>query len=360
MTTAVDLRAEINRFRADLPISEARTPPASWYVDPAFYALEQRSVFSRNWCAAARSEQVARPGQFVCGDLAGEPYVITRDREGRLRAFFNVCSHHAAQVATGESGVCEELVCPYHAWTYELNGRLKRAPEVGGVQGFDRDAMGLKPIAVREWCGLVFLCLEETRSMDEDFGKLAAQLEATNMSSLKFVERRTWHFKCNWKIFVDNYLDGGYHIAHLHHGLASELDLKSYSTDVFDRYSVQQVRSSQKNERIGEDAIYVWMYPNFMINRYGRWLDTNWVRPLTQDATLVHIDYYVDDPADPFVAQQLETSGSVQDEDVDICESVQRGLASRAYDQGIYSVSREPAAFAFHRLLATDLASELE
>lgn len=350
------LRDELLRFRTDAPLEKARTPPSSWYVEPAVYALELQRVFSPSWCIAARAEQLEQPGSFVCLHHAGQPIVVIRGGDGVLRAFYNVCSHHATEVVSG-AGRCNQLVCPYHGWTYDIDGTLRKAPEMGAIQGVSREQLSLRSVPVATLGPLVFVCLQDPppRSIEDDFGGVQELLAPTGWEQLTFVTRRTWQIACNWKVFIDNYLDGGYHIAHLHKGLADELELGTYETTVHGRYSVQTSESVAQGDRFTGTAVYAWLYPNVMINRYGSWMDTNWVVPDGPASTIVHIDWYVADPDRPSLDEELSRSGSVQDEDVAICESVQRGLASRAYDRGYYAVGREVAAHAFHRLLAIDL-----
>jgi choline monooxygenase len=170
-------------------------------------------------------------------------------------------------------------------------------------------------------------------------------------------------------VYIDNYLDGGYHVAYLHRGLASQLDLASYGTELYERFSIQsgggaaprgasKRRSAGRDfaERIGDHVLYAWLYPNFMINRYGPMMDTNWVLPLGRDRTEVIFDYYFEEGKDAaFIERSLEASDVVQREDTDICEAVQRGLESRSYDRGRYSAEREMGEHHFHRLLAEDL-----
>jgi choline monooxygenase len=282
--------------------------------------------------------------------------VLVRGTDGELRAFFNVCRHHASCVASGAGNV-ERLVCPYHGWTYDLDGKLRKAPRLGAVDDFDRDAFGLVPMEAGVWGPLAFVRLgaggetlaDAMRPLD---GRLAA-------SGLRFVTRRSYDIECNWKVFVDNYLDGGYHVSHLHAGLASQLDLESYHTEIDGRVSLQ-LCAAGGGERVGTGAVYAFVYPNFMINRYGPIMDTNWVVPLGPERTRTIFDYYVEEPAasDPeFIERSLVASDRVQQEDVAISESVQRGLRSSAYDVGRYAPTVEQAAHHFHCLLAAELRS---
>lgn len=358
------LRAALDRFDESLPIERARTPPAVWYVDPAFLELERSAVFRRTWQGIGSLERLAAPGSFVSGDLGGEPFVAVRGADGTLRAFFNVCRHHASEIVEGE-GTLDCFVCPYHGWSYDLDGRLRRAPRLGGIRDFDRDAFGLVPMEIGGWGPLTFV---RAASGGESLAELLRPLEGRiDFSGLRFVARRSFELACNWKVFVDNYLDGGYHVAEVHAGLAAQLDLDGYRTEIDGRVSLQLCASGSGGtsddrgfkERLGEGAVYAFVYPNFMLNRYGPILDTNWVLPLGPTRTLTVFDYYFDaaladcDPA--FVERSLAASDQVQQEDIAICESVQRGLGSSAYDTGLYAPSVEQAAYHFHRLLAADL-----
>jgi choline monooxygenase len=360
---------EVRRFDPSVPLESAWLPPKSWYTDARFFALECDTVFGKNWLVAARGDQFQKAGDFVAGAIAGEPYVVVRGEDGRLRAFFNVCRHHAAVVATG-TGCADKLVCPYHGWTYALDGKLLRAPELGAVKDFDREKFGLVPMKVSEWCGLVFVSMSDApRPLGDDLAELARRLREMEIEALRFVARRKYVLKCNWKVYVDNYLDGGYHVSYLHKGLAGQLDLDTYKTEVFERFSIQSGTGAGESTaqsgsdfagRIGDCVLYAWLYPNLMINRYGPMMDTNWVTPKSHDETEVVFDYYFMPEAasdSDFVEKSLAASDVVQQEDVEICESVQRGLGSSSYDQGRYSAKREHGEHHFHKLLAADFRS---
>jgi len=362
------LEHELGRFDPTLPIEKAWTPPASWYRDAAFLEREREQVFNRSWQAVGRVDQVRRPGDYFTGCLLGEPYLVVRDGEGTLRAFHNVCRHHAAQVCQGE-GSLEALVCNYHGWTYALDGKLLKAPRLGKSEIFSRESFSLNPVAVEAWGPWIFLHLGgEPQPLVAELGDLQARLEATAYSQLKFAARRTYEMECNWKVYIDNYLDGGYHVSSLHRALAGQLDLKSYRTELFKRLSIQSCKAPDEAppegggdfaERIGDAALYAFLYPNFMINRYGPIMDTNWVVPLSPHRTLVVFDFFFQDTEGPaakeFIERSIAASHTVQEEDVAISESVQRGLGSPGYDRGIYAPGIEMAAYHFHQLLAADL-----
>ena len=359
---------ELARFDPSIPIERAWTPPASWYVSPEFLDRERDAVFAATWQAVGRVEQVRRPGEYFAGCVLDRPYVVVRDDAGTLRAFHNVCRHHAAEVCSGD-GRLAELVCPYHGWTYRLDGRLARAPRLGANALFEREAFSLKPAAVSTWGPLVFVHLgDDPPPLAPQLAGLTPRLEATGTWDLRYRASRSYEIACNWKVYVDNYLDGGYHVSVLHKALAGQLDLGTYVTEIFERLSIQSCRAPDEApheaggdfaERIGSEALYAFVYPNLMLNRYGPILDTNRVVPLGPDRTLVVFDFYFleteGEAAQDFIARSIAASHKVQEEDVAICESVQRGLASPAYDRGIYAPEIETAAHHFHTLLAASL-----
>ena len=348
------------------PLEQASTIPASWYVDGRIAELERESVFGGTWQVVARVDQFVQPGNFVTAELAGEPLVIVRGADGQLRAFYNVCRHHAAAVVTEECGKASIFRCPYHGWSYGLDGSLKGAPEFEGVCSFDRAQNGLVPVLVDTWEQFVFVNLDPKAAPLSDFlGRLIHRVAALNLGSLHFFERRSYSLNCNWKVFVDNYLDGGYHVPHLHKGLNSVLDYKQYTIENEDRYCLQSSPmvssgddSATAATRTGNRAWYFWQYPNFMINLYQGYMDTNLVLPDGVDRCTVVFDFYFDDVS-PLAAernrQSIAVGERVNDEDIGICEAVQRGLHSRAYNAGRLSVRREAGEHLFHRLLASDL-----
>ena len=221
----------IDSYDPKLPLDRASTIPSSWYTNKDFYELELKTVFSRSWQLAARADHVSEPGRYVTSDIAGEPIVIVRGNDQVLRGFFNVCRHHAAAVMTEPEGRAAQLRCPYHGWTYSLEGELKGTPDFSGVCNFDRASNGLVPLELAEWENWIFVKLDRTPAMSliEFLGEdLMAQTNGLQLSDLHWFERRYYSFDCNWKVFVDNYLDGGYHVPYLHKGLDSVLDYSNY------------------------------------------------------------------------------------------------------------------------------------
>ena len=365
------LRGVVNLYNPADPLERAWTIPAPWYLDARIAELERQGVFGATWQFVGRTDQVREKGQFFTVEVSGEPLVVVRGQDGELRAFFNVCRHHAAAVVTEPAGSAERFRCPYHGWTYGTDGALKGMVEFEGVCDFDRAKNGLLPVRVETWENFVFIHLDSPGvSLREFLGSavgLVAPLELTK--KLKFFERRRYALNCNWKVYVDNYLDGGYHVPHAHKGLSSVIEYTKYTIKNFERACLQSSPISAEGEsqpdvsatRRGR-AFYLWIYPNFMINAYEGVMDTNLVVPLGTDRCAVVFDYYFADASATAQARNRESiavSEKVQDEDTMLCEAVQTGLRSRAYLAGRLSVRREAGEHLFHRLLHADLTRTL-
>ena len=363
-----DLKTELSRFQAELPLERAWMPPSSWYTAPSIYALEQAAVFTNSWQPIARRADLSAPGSFASGVLAAQPWVALRDAEGQLRAYHNTCRHKGREVVQG-CGRADELVCGYHAWTYGLDGKLKRAPQMAGVQEFDRACMSLPPISIDTWGLWVFIHLgSKPKPLTEHMDGLTQALGGPDWTSFRYHSFQTWTIDCNWKVVCDNYLDGGYHIPHMHPSLDAQIDMQSYTTEVHENFSIQSAPSSPSEDersdhaagaRIGSAARYAWLYPNWMLNRYGPCIDTNLVIPLGPDRSEVHYEFFFlaskIDADKSFLEDSIAQSLITQREDTAICESVQRGLASASYESGRYAPQLEIGEYRFHHLLALDL-----
>ncbi|XVE71935.1 hypothetical protein DITRI_Ditri10aG0191100 [Diplodiscus trichospermus] len=363
----------VREFDPKIPIEQAITPLSSWYTDPSFYAFELDRVFYRGWQAVGYTEQIKEPHDFFSGRLGNVEFVVCRDDDGKIAAFHNVCRHHASLLVSG-SGKKSCFTCPYHGWTYGLNGALRKATRISGIQDFVVNEFGLIPIKVATWGPFVLLNMDkgilrkdktDTDSVASEWLGSCSEILSLNVIDypLTYVCRREYIIECNWKVFCDNYLDGGYHVPYAHKGLASGLTLDSYTTSIFEKVSIQSVEGGSKDtqdDRLGSKALYAFIYPNFMINRYGPWMDTNLVVPLGPRKCLVVFDYFLeaslkDDKA--FIERSLADSEKVQMEDITLCEGVQRGIESPAYCSGRYAPTVEKAMHHFHCLLYDNLIS---
>ncbi len=303
----------IEAYDADVPLERASTPPAAWYHDPDIAALENYGVFGSKWLYVGPLAQVERPGDFMTADVAGESIVVVRGRDNVLRAFHNVCRHHAAAVATAPCGNVAALVCPYHGWTYGLDGVLKGVPQFDGVCDFDKAQNGLVPVRVETWESFVFVTLHPgIPGLNAIYNsRLIEGVAKLGLSSLRFTERRSYDLACNWKVYVDNYLDGGYHVPFIHEGLASVIDDKAYKIETFGDVCLQSspmtssADSATASVRRGDMAYYYWKYPNFMLNWYEGVMDVNLVLPLAVDRCRVIFDFF-------FAADDTDEAGTAR------------------------------------------------
>jgi len=342
-------------FDPSLPLESARTIPSDWYTDPAMAVRERHAVFADSWQCVGRAEQVRKPGEFLAAEIAGEPIAVVRGADGMLRGFFNVCRHRAAPVLNGESGCVSKLRCRYHGWTYDLAGKLIGTPEFEGVCNFEKAENGLAPLGeVLESGGFVWVHLNGAKTTVE---QSHPEFFAEPMpADLQFHARRVYDVNCNWKVYIDNYLDGGYHVNTVHPALAGAIEYKEYRTELFAQSSVQTSPLQASTGGVGitrtGDAAYWWLFPNFMVNRYSGISDTNLVLPLDVHRCRVVFNFYFASHHDEaFRAESIRVAEEVQEEDRIICEQVQRGLGSRSYSTGRFSMKREAGGFHFHRLL---------
>jgi choline monooxygenase len=354
-------------FNSDLPLERARTIPNSWYTSAEVYTLERTAVFAESWQAVGRCERVHEPGSFLTANVAGEPILVVRGEDGVLRAFFNVCRHRAAPVITEECGSATKLRCRYHGWTYDLAGKLRGTPEFEGVQDFCKEEMSLPPVAVAEWGPFVFVHLLQPREPLAEFLRpLPAWVDSRGgFGTLKWHARKSYDLACNWKVYVDNYLDGGYHVNTVHPGLAGVLDYREYRTACAGRTVLQSspmkaADGAAGRTRTGDLAAYWWLWPNFMLNFYSGVMDTNLVLPLGVDRCRVIFDFYfAEGSSEGFVRDSIAVADQVQAEDLGICEEVQRGLSSRSYSTGRFSVKRENGGYYFHQMLGRQLQASV-
>ncbi|MGK2859623.1 MAG: aromatic ring-hydroxylating oxygenase subunit alpha [Thermoanaerobaculia bacterium] len=349
-------------YRFDSRLARGETLPSRYYVDTATLEQEQRDVFGRSWQLVGRAEQVAEPGSFFTTSVGGEPLVVVRGKDGALRAFSNVCRHRAGPVASGE-GKRPSFVCGYHGWSYALDGRLLSTPEFDGVEGFDREAICLPEYRVDILGALVLVNLDAgAPPLREVYGEIAPLLEAAPRSAYRLATRKDWELDCNWKAYVDNYLEG-YHIPIVHPSLHRELDYQRYRTETKQWYS-QQHAPVRRPERIRvtadePEARYYWIYPNLMINVYADNFSTNLILPRGPRRTLTVFEWFFPERgARADVDATVAFSDEIQLEDIAICEAVQRGLESRSYDRGRYSVARENGVHHFHGLYAEAMGIE--
>lgn len=360
-----------HNFHVEKNISRAWTLPANLYFDPEIYAIEKRNIFGQTWQVVGHRDQVANPGDYFTTEVIGEPLLIVRGADDKLRAFYNVCRHRAGPPAEG-CGSRKLFRCGYHGWTYDLDGSLISATEIEGAADFRRQDFALVPLPVAEWFDLVFVNLNsDAADLAHSLQGLDQGVEKFPFSAMKLFARRTYEMNCNWKTYVDNYLEG-YHLPSVHPGLNRELDYNAYRVELQNN-SVRQfspIRGTQPGDAAprryrqpGPDltADYFWIFPNWMLNCYPDNVSLNIVLPLGPERSLAIFEWYLpeEDHATPAANASVEFSHQIQIEDIAICEVVQKNLHSRSYTRGRFSVKQEKGIHAFHRLYAAQMNQPL-
>lgn len=327
------------------------TLPAAWYRDAALYEVERRAVWGREWLAVARADQLREPGDAVGTSVAGMPIVVLVDGDGDLRAFHNVCRHRAGPLVDDGEARCRALVCRYHGWTYDLDGRLVRARDFGD-DDLDLDEFGLWPLAVDRWRALVFVNVDlAAPPLADALGGFAAAAALAPMEELTFSHEVVHEIACNWKTYADNYLEG-YHVPLVHPELNRELDVRRYRVDVHDRWCRH---SAPARDGAVNTGTWLWRHPNLALSVYPDGMNVERWFPIGPERTQVVYQYWfrTTDPDDPVAARAnadvVRISTEILDEDRRICEAVQRNLDAGVYDRGRLSPRHERGVAAFQR-----------
>jgi choline monooxygenase len=353
-----------NPFDIDPKIERAWTLPAHLYTDPDVAAVENARIFSRTWQVVGHGDQAANAGDYFTTELVGEPLLIARGADRRLRGFYNVCRHRAGPAAQG-CGSRKLFRCIYHGWTYNLDGTLNHATEIEGVEGFKSEDFALARVRCEEWFNLIFVNLDlGAQPLLDSLGDLPKQAQRFPFETMKLFERRTYEMRCNWKTYVDNYLEG-YHLPTVHPSLNRELDFDTYTVEPYTNHVRQwsPIRGAQPGDvtprrylEAREDLTtdYFWAFPNWMLNCYPDNVSLNVVLPVAADRSLAIFEWYLSekDLGSEAAKKSVEFSDEIQREDVAICEAVQKNLHSRSYQRGRFSAKQERGVHAFHRMYA--------
>jgi len=354
----------LESLQIDRDVSRAWTLPAPLYFDAEVFAAEKDAIFARAWNVVGHHDQVKNAGDYFTAELVGEPLLLVRGADTKLRGFYNVCRHRAGPPAES-CGSRKLFRCGYHGWTYGLDGSLISATEIEGVEGFCPQDFSLAPLRVEEWFNFIFVNLDpDAQPLRETLGDLSRQVEKFPFAGMKRFERRTYEMNCNWKTYVDNYLEG-YHLPSVHPGLNRELDYNAYVVEPYAAHVRQfsPIRGAQTGDatprryaETREDLTtdYFWIFPNWMLNCYPDNVSLNVVLPLAPERSLAIFEWYLPEKdLDSHAAKaSVEFSDQIQIEDVAICEKVQKNLRSRSYSRGRFSVKQEKGVHAFHRMYA--------
>ena len=349
-----------------------QTLPGHVYTDPGWFATEMDRVFRGMWVVVARTDEIPAPGDFVVREVAGDSLIVVRGQDGRARAFHNVCRHRGTRLCMGNDGhATGSLQCPYHAWTYDLAGRLIGAPHMDEVEGFRREDHPLHGAACEAWGGLIFVHLGSHREpLLDQLGDLPSRFSPWGLDDLRLVRRVTYHVRANWKLIVQNYNECLHcpvihpMLNRMHHylGAANVPTTGSYCGGAMGfREGVETLSTDGRRRRaflpgLGPDertlVNYFAIYPNLLLTLHPDYVMTVTIRPRAPLETELTADFlfHPDEIARPdFVFEDaVEFWDRTNREDWAISEQSQLGIASRAYAPGPYS-ARETQLWEFDR-----------
>ncbi|MFJ9898396.1 SRPBCC family protein [Streptomyces sp. NPDC091280] len=315
-------------------------------MEPKWFDAEINGVFARTWQWVCHIEKLRKPGSYVSATVAGMPIAVVRDRAGVLRAFYNVCKHRAHELLSG-SGTARNIICPYHAWTYALSGELKAARRADDMETFDKSEICLDQVQVEEFGGFVYVNLDPAaRPLVDQAPDLAAEIArwAPDVAELTHAKRLTYELKSNWKNVVDNFLEC-YHCHVAHKEFVDLIDMDTYDVRTHGIWSSHFAEAGkQKNSAydlsgatISQHAVW-WLWPNTCLLRYpgrGNFMVLQ-ILPDGPERTLETWDFYFETPE--LSAAEVQSVKYIDDvlqqQDIRLVESVQRGMRTPAFDQG--------------------------
>lgn len=324
--------------------STPETAPSAWYRDPEAWPIERAHIFGKSWHFVTHESALAQTGAWWVDDLAGYPIILVRDESGAVRGFHNVCRHRAGPLVKDARGVCEgALTCQYHGWRYALDGRLRYARDFGPAENFDPREYGLFPIHVQTWRGLIFAALDAAAApLSELLAPVERRLGERDWSDLRIGAERTHRLACNWKTYVENYLEG-YHVPVLHPSLDADIRSEDYKVHVEGQVALHE---APPREAGVYDGVWAWVWPNIGVNVYQRGLMIERMSPIGHAET--RLDYFYLTPnGEPLSAETLAMSDQVTAEDKWITERVQENLNAGVYDKGRLSPKHEGAVAVF-------------
>ncbi len=338
------------------------TLPASWYTDPAVAERERRAIFARNWALFGPAHELARPGAYVARPVNGWPVVVLRDPEGALRAFHNVCRHRAAALFADGAGVCAaKIACPYHGWTYELDGRLSLAPRFG--ERLDPAEVALLPVRVDTWRGCVFVCV------DRDAPDLPAWLGSVPGLCAAYPETEDLAYhgafavegRANWKTYCDNTVEG-YHLPFVHERLARSVEGASVEIAGYDNHRLVCFHVTYRGtgaDLRGSSGLWFHRYPGFQAVIGPTGFKAERIEPVGAGALRsLSWAWYARDMDGDEAAESFAWAESIVREDLGVCETVQRNLEAGAYTEGRLSPDMEKHTAAFQALVRRDLSRD--
>jgi phenylpropionate dioxygenase-like ring-hydroxylating dioxygenase large terminal subunit len=346
----------------------AKTLPQSYFVSPEIFAEELQKIFATNWVLVGHQSQLAEPGDYFLVEVAGESLIVAKDQRSTIRAFYNVCRHRGARLCEEQNGHAAAIQCPYHAWTYALDGRLLGAPHMDETPGFSKTEYPLKPARLGLWEGFILLNLgEASSSLEKWFEALGGKFSPWNLATLRSAKRIEYDVRANWKLIFQNYSEC-YHCLGVHPELSKISPYDSAENDLtggpflggFMRIASDKSLTMSGNAcalPVGnfgnEDFRFVFYYsifPNMLLSLHPDYVMLHQLEPQSPERTLIFCDWFFNPDAfkrsdfDPEDA--VEFWDMVNKQDWHVCELSQQGISSRAYEPGPYSARESiPAAW---------------
>jgi Rieske 2Fe-2S family protein len=376
------------RKTADTFAAGAKTLARRYFVSPEVFAEEQQKIFSRQWVLVGHQNQIAKAGDYFVQEVAGESLIIARDRKGEARAFYNVCRHRGTRLCEEQTGHSWTIQCPYHAWTYDLEGRLVGAPHMDGtaVPGFDKDDYSLHAVTVALWEGFIFVNLgDASAALEEWLAPLAGKFSHWNLPNLLSAKRIEYDVRANWKLIFENYSEC-YHCPGVHPQLQKVSPYDSAENDLAEgpflggfmkinpgqsltmsgnacalgignsaraRDRGQRDDQDEEQEQGGKNRVWYYsIFPNMLLSMHPDYVMVHQLWPQSPERTLILCDWFFHPDAagvrDPAYNPQdaIEFWDMTNKQDWHVCELSQQGIASRAYQPGPYSPRESiPAAW---------------
>ena len=322
-----------------------KTIPSSWYSDEKILKIEKENIFSKSWHLLGSIDQIPNKGDYLIKTINEQPIVIIKDKVGKINVFYNVCQHRGC-VLLEKDGNSKQIKCGYHGWAYELNGKLKTA------RGFDKEDLNLEKLNLKSiehyiWMNQIFVKLQsDCNNLPKTLKEIENIISPIKFDNYLFHLRKSYKIKCNWKVYMDNYLEG-FHIPLVHPKLNRVINYKSYSTEIFDNFSLQWCHinaesSPYKKTDDASKAYYFTLFPNILFNIAPGRLQTNIIEPIDASSCNVYFDYYFETEEDlESIQEDISFSEKIQNEDINICERIQIGLESDGFDHGVFSKKYE-------------------
>ena len=346
----------------------AKTLPQRYFISPEIFAKERALIFSTQWVCVGHQSEIAKPGDYFVAEVAGESVIIVRDKSGEIDGFFNVCRHRGTRLCEERSGHFSAIQCPYHAWTYGLDGRLIGAPHMDDVPGFVKADYSLHAVNMALWEGFIFVNLVGApASLEEWFAPLAGKFTHWNLSKLRSAKRIEYDVRANWKLMFENYSEC-YHCPGVHPMLSKVSPYDSAENDLCEGPFLGGFMSIRKGAGLtmsgkacalpvgdirSEDharVFYYSIFPNMLLSLHPEYVMVHQLWPKSPDRTLILCDWFFRPEAfdrDDFHPNDaIDFWDMTNRQDWHVCELSQQGIASRAYQPGPYSPRESiPAAW---------------